>query len=159
MIVNFKFENPAVKLPVRASKHASAYDVFVDKIEREADDLVVVRLGWAAEFPVDHTLKVVPRSSITKTKWVIQNSPGIGDPDFRGFYSLRFRAFPESVKLVDFPEHDARKFKLTYPQFPYKVGERCAQIYFTQNVEVEFKVKEDLSDTERGVGAFGSTGK
>jgi dUTP pyrophosphatase len=41
---------------------------------------------------------------------------------------------------------------------PYEIGERCAQIYFEKVLEVEFQEVDDLTDTERGEGGFGSTG-
>lgn len=41
---------------------------------------------------------------------------------------------------------------------PFGVGDRCAQIYFEKVLDVQFEVVEELSDTERDEGGFGSTG-
>jgi dUTP pyrophosphatase len=47
---------------------------------------------------------------------------------------------------------------LLFIPFPYKEGDRVAQIYFEKVIQAEFEEVEELSDTERGKGGFGSTG-
>lgn len=158
MIVKMKSEHPDFKMPLQASAEAAGADVYATEIIKESEDTVVVHLGFSVEFPKEFRLMFTPRSSFTKTKWILQNSPGIGDADYRGEYKLRFRALPNGIKLVDFPEHDARKFKLEYPEFPYKVGERVAQMYFANVIETNYKMVDELNETERGSGGFGSTG-
>ena len=154
-----KGEHPDFKMPLQASEEAAGSDVYATEIIKESEDTVLVKLGFSVEFPKEFRLMFTPRSSFTKTKWILQNSPGIGDADYRGEYMLRFRALPVGIKIVDFPEQDARKFKLEYPEFPYKEGERVAQMYFAQAIKTSFEIiKGDLSETERGSGGFGSTG-
>ncbi len=46
-----------------------------------------------------------------------------------------------------------------YDALPFAVGERCAQIYFEKVNDVEIDEVDELSDTARGTGGFGSTGK
>lgn len=168
--VNYKPVSPLFKLPVRSTDQAGAWDVFVTEVIKEDEDCYVAKLGFQVEFSPDFKMMFAPRSSITKTKWNIQNSPGIGDADFRGEYSVRFRAFPERIKyrIIDVPSVDyhgnkyfenEREYYLSYPEFPYKVGDRCAQIFFQRRIEVEFQESENLSETNRGTGAYGSTGK
>lgn len=160
--VKFKKTSPEAKIPVKATEHAGAYDVFATEIIKESDDCYVVKLGFAVEFPQNYKLMIAPRSSITKTKWNIQNTPGIGDSDFRGEYSIRFRAFPEELEVLKdvWPWSETpKRYKLIYPEFPYKAGERCAQIYFQEILEVNFFETDFLNETKRGSGAYGSTGK
>lgn len=71
-------ENPVV-LPARASELAGGWDVCAARIEQVEEDLVVCYLGFALQFPENYKITLVPRSSITKTKWILQNSPGLGD--------------------------------------------------------------------------------
>lgn len=165
--IYLKQESPNFKEPIRATDHAGAWDVFATEIIKEADDCYVVKLGFSAEFHTDFKLMIAPRSGITKTKWNIQNTPGIGDADFRGEYSIRFRAFPSGLKTNGWHKlqvkndgsGDIESPTLKYPPFPYKVGDRVAQIYFQRRVEVQFIPTLDLSETKRGSGAYGSTGK
>lgn len=168
--VKIKPTSPNFKNPVRSTEQAGAWDVFVTEVIKESDDCYVAKLGFKAEFSHDFKLMIAPRSSITKTKWNIQNTPGIGDADFRGEYSIRFRAFAQNIsyRIIDVPmidfhgnnyfEND-REYFLSYPEFPYKVGDRCAQIYFQKRIDVRFLETEHLSETNRGEGAYGSTGK
>jgi dUTP pyrophosphatase len=142
------------KEPVRSTEQAGAWDVFVTEVVKESDDCYVAKLGFKAEFSSDYKLIIAPRSSITKTKWNIQNTPGIGDADFRGEYSIRFRAFPQGVLFNSRSEN----WELYYPEFPYKVGDRCAQIFFQKRVDAHFFQTEFLNQTQRGEGAYGSTG-
>ena len=107
----------------------------------------------------------MPRSSLTGTQWVIQNSPGLGDPDYRGEYQVRFRAFPDKALI---PSETFRKLSetnlqenytaLRYPKFPYKVGDRVAQMYIEEIIPIEFEEVAELSETVRGAGGFGHTG-
>ena len=66
-------------LPKRATELAGGWDVCAEKIEQLEEDLVVCYLGFALQFPENYKITLVPRSSITKTKWILQNSPGLGD--------------------------------------------------------------------------------
>jgi dUTP pyrophosphatase len=156
--VKFKKEHPDAQIPVKASKNAGAYDVVATEIIKESDDCYLVKLGFSVEFPPEYKLMISPRSSITKTKWNIQNSPGIGDADFRGEYSIRFRAFPDGLASINKTRH-FQEIGLKYPEFPYKVCDRVAQIYFQKVEQVHFFETQFLNETERGSGAYGSTGK
>lgn len=164
--VKLRKVNPLAKIPMRASEHAGAYDVYATEIIKESEDCYLVKIGWEIEFSDGWKLCIAPRSSITKTKWNIQNTPGIGDADFRGEYSIRFRAFPEgwrqSISVGHSEEfRDDVEFReniLTYPSFPYEVGERIAQIWFEPIHVVNFIETEKLSETKRGNGGYGSTG-
>jgi dUTP pyrophosphatase len=153
--VNYTPTHLEFKVPVRSTEQAGAWDVFVTEVVKESDDCYLAKLGFKAEFSSDYKLIIAPRSSITKTKWNMQNTPGIGDPDFRGEYSVRFRAFPEGVRFNSRTEN----WELYYPEFTYKVGDRCAQIYFQKRVDAHFFETEFLNETQRGEGAYGSTGK
>ena len=50
-------------------------------------------------------------------------------------------------------------FKLSYSKFPYKVGDRIGQIFLEEVIKFEFEEVSELSNTERGVGGFGHTGR
>ena len=71
------------------------------------------------------------------------NSIGIIDADYRGEWMVVFRCLGDMV----------------WETIPYGVGDRCAQIYFEQITPFEMEEVQELSDTERGEGGFGSTGK
>jgi dUTPase len=171
MKVYLKKTNPAAVLPKQATLFAGGWDVTATEIIQEAPDFVVVKFGIAMQPPVGYKIMVTPRSSLTKTKWVMQNSPGLGDPDFTGEYRINFRALPEDVEIetTPAPENQPRdgvhmgvswKWKLKYPEFPYKVGERVGQIYLERVTPIEFEIVDELvTISDRNPEGYGSTGK
>lgn len=150
MKIKFKKLHRNALIPKQASEFAGGWDVTATEIIQEADDFVICKLGFALELPIGYKLTLVPRSSLTKTKWILQNSPGLGDADYTGEYQYRFRALPLIEDLfVD--------YIIDYPEFPYKVGDRIGQVYLEEVIPMEFEEVEELSDTVRGEGGFGST--
>lgn len=95
--------------------------------------------GLAVEIPEGYVGLVYPRSSISKTGLILANSVGVIDSNYRGSIKCRFKAIPNSTI--------------------YSVGDRIAQLIIQPIPNIEFEVVEELSDTTRGDGGFGSSGK
>ena len=151
-----KFHKDAVT-PKQATEFAGGWDVTVTEIKKVEDDLVICKLGFALQLPKGYKLTLVPRSSLTKTHWVLQNSPGLGDCDYRGEFQLRFRGIPIGYEKNPFKNMGETVSNLTYEQFPFKIGDRVGQAYLEEVIPMEFKVVDELSETKRGEGGFGST--
>jgi deoxyuridine 5'-triphosphate nucleotidohydrolase len=145
--IKFKRLHKDAKIPVRATKQAGATDLYCTEINYVNDYKVWCKLGFAAQFPDTHRMVIVPRSNLTKTNWIIQNSPGTGDADYTGEYEVRFIRVAQEYNI------DGELIK----EFPYKVGDRIAQCYFERIEEEEWEEVNELDNTER-VGGFGSTG-
>ena len=94
----------------------------------------------AVEIPPGYVGLFFPRSSICKTGLSMANSVGVIDSDFRGSISLVF-------------------YKNTQCIVPYFPGDRIGQLMIVPIPEVEYVEVEELSETERGAGGYGSTGK
>lgn len=131
------------RTPIKATPNSVCYDVYATEIIENGDKRTV-KLGFATEIPEGWKCCIVPRSSFTKEYWVMQNSPAQIDSDYRGEYLLKFTGLSYSGFI---------------PPFPYKVGDRVAQIYFEKVNEVQFEIVDKLSETSRGEGGFGSTNK
>jgi dUTP pyrophosphatase len=158
MQVKIKKLHPNATTPKRATELAGGWDVTATEIERVDDDLVICKLGFALQLPKNHRLILVPRSSITKTKWILQNSPGLGDEDFIQEYQFRFRALPINYgKNYNEPVLFQGKSVLIYPEFPYEVGDRIGQVYLEEVIPMEFEEVEEF-DFDNNRGAYGSTG-
>ena len=138
--VKFKKLHEDVKLPVKGSSHAACFDVYAHRIISESNGNVTVKLGFATEIPEGYKVIIVPRSNISKHHWVMSNSMGVIDADYRGEWMVVFG--PTSLNFG----------------FPYEIGDRVAQIYFDKIVDVEFEEVNTLSESDRGAGGFGSTG-
>ena len=126
------------RMPIKGSEHAAAYDVYAHSIT-ETGGKVKVGLGFKTEIPKGYKGIIVPRSNLTKFNWVLNNSYGVIDSDYRGEWMAIFTGLSEEL-------------------FPYSVGDRVAQIYFEEVLPISFDVVPELEESERGEGGFGSTG-
>lgn len=102
---------------------------------------VLVPTGIFIELPIGYEAQVRPRSGMaTKHGITVINSPGTVDADYRG--ELK-------ISLVN----------LSNGAFEIKPGDRIAQMVVARHEKVEWEDVDALSDTERGAGGWGSTGK
>lgn len=132
---------PRAKLPFRGSSHSACWDVYATSKEvNNYGKVVKYGLGFAVELPPMTQLDFRPRSSIWKTGLVLSNSIGTIDEDYRGEISAVFYHM-----IPELPE--------------YEVGDRIGQIQLVNRQDVLFVEVGELSDTVRGDGGFGSTGK
>lgn len=148
--VKFKKITDDVKMPFKGSENAACYDVHAHSIVHKENGKVQVGLGFKTEIPIGFRGVIVPRSNLTKFHWVLNNSFGVIDADYRGEWMTIFTAVPLIVN-----SHDINS---AYTSFPYAVGDRVAQIYFEPVLDVTLSLVEDLEESERGEGGFGSTG-
>jgi len=105
---------------------------------------VVYGVGLAIEIPEGYVGLIFPRSSNAKTDLYLTNHVGVVDSGYRGEIMFKFR---KSDINKNFQE--ARL---------YHVGERVGQLMIIPYPAIELEEVEDLSSTERGTGAYGSTG-
>lgn len=140
--VKFRKLSTATKLPEKGSLEAACFDVCANSITFK-DGKAIYGLGFATEIPQGYRGVIVPRSNLSKHPWVMANSIGIIDSDYRGEWMMVLA--PLNKELIE-------------SALPYGVGERCCQIYFEPVLETEFVLTKELSDTKRGTGGFGSTG-
>lgn len=146
-IVKFKKITDDVKMPFKGSENAACYDVHAHSIVHKEDGKIVVGLGFKTEIPKGYRGIIVPRSNLTKFFWILNNSFGVIDADYRGEWMAVFTSIP--VLIGDTVGSTA---------FPYNVGDRVAQIYFEPVHDVTISLVDDLEESERGEGGFGSTG-
>ena len=153
MKLQFKRLHPLAQIPYKATTLAACHDVVATEIIHESESYVRCKLGFAVGLPEDYKLVLVPRSSLTKTQWLLQNSPGIGDSDFLYEYEFRFRC------IAKIWTEDEQSF-FEYEDFPYKVGDRIGQVFIEKVIPIEWvEVDElDIKQSNR-VGGYGSSGK
>lgn len=100
----------------------------------------VIKTGLFIELPLGYEAQVRPRSGLAAKKGItVLNSPGTIDADYRGEIG---------VILVN----------LSNETFVVENGERIAQIVIAKHERAEWNAVEQLSETSRGAGGFGSTG-
>ena len=100
----------------------------------------IVKTGLFIALPIGYEAQVRPRSGLAAKKGItVLNAPGTVDADYRGEIG---------VILVNLSNDD----------FVIEDGERIAQLVIAKHERVDWKVVEELSETARGAGGFGSTG-
>ncbi len=100
----------------------------------------IVKTGLFIELPIGYEAQVRPRSGLAAKKGItVLNSPGTVDADYRGEIG---------VILVN----------LSNETFVIESGERIAQLVIAKHERVEWIEVQELSETSRGEGGFGSTG-
>lgn len=101
----------------------------------------LVPTGLFVELPEGYEMQVRPRSGLAaKFGLTVLNAPGTIDADYRG-----------EVKVI--------LVNLSNEPFIINDGERIAQLVVAQHAQVEWVDSDTLSESERGAGGFGSTGK
>ena len=139
-------EDDTVKLPTYGKDGDACMDVYVHSIEFKDDGRVIYHTGLHFALPEDYEMEIRPRSSMTKTIATMQNAPGTLDQGYRGELLLVHRDIIAPLQANN----------------EFKIGDRCAQILVRRRERIiwdEVNTQEELGDTERGEGGFGSTGK
>lgn len=144
MQIKIKRLSETAVLPVKAHSQDAGFDLTCSEITSEINEcgqlILVYHTGIAVEIPEGYFGLLVPRSSIYKKSITLTNGSGIIDSCFRGEILAKFRNTTDVIPSV------------------YKVGERFAQLLILPVPEVTFTEVDELSDTERGEGGYGSTG-
>ena len=131
-------------LPSYATGHAAGMDLRAElttPIELKPLQRALVSTGLFIQLPPKFEAQIRPRSGLAfKNGVTVLNSPGTIDADYRG---------EVKVLLVN----------LSNETFVVNDGERIAQMVIARHEEAEWKVVEELDDSARGAGGFGSTGR
>ena len=141
MKIKVKRLNELAMLPTKAHATDAGFDLYATSKIYDNDGNVVYGCGLAFEIPEGYMGLIFPRSSNANKSLLLSNSVGVIDAGYRGEVTS--------------------KFKRLYPisQGEYAIGERFAQLIVMPIPAVEFEEAEELSESERGVGGYGSSGK
>ena len=139
MKVKFKKLHQGAKIPTKGSSEAAAYDLYAcETVYIPHGETVVVGTGLAIELPPKHKGEIYSRSGLASNGIFVCNAPGKIDPDYRG-----------EIKVI---LHNTR------PELVgIEMGSAIAQFEVNPIYDIEFEEVEELSETQRGEGGFGST--
>jgi dUTP pyrophosphatase len=154
MKVKIQKISPLAKIPTYAKDGDAGMDVIATSIISDTPTQITYGLGIALEIPNGFVGLVFPRSSIRKTGLQLSNSVGVIDSGYRGELQATFNKLFGGEGM-----YDEMKVNQMQPNDYYKVGDRVAQIMIIPFPPIEFEQVTQLSETERGDGGFGSTGK
>jgi len=136
--------NPDVELPIYKTSGASGVDLmaFIEEpIKIMPNSSHLIPTGLSMSFSKDYEVQIRPRSGLAAKKGItVLNTPGTIDSDYRG-----------EIKIILF-NHGKEDFIINNK-------DRVAQMILTPVVKMELEETDNLPDTLRGEGGFGSTGK
>ncbi len=134
----------AVKLPEYKSKGASGMDLVAfikETINIKPKQSYLISTGLSVAFPNEYEIQIRPRSGLAaKNNVSVLNTPGTIDSDYRG-----------EIKVIIY-NHGEKDFIVNN-------GDRIAQMVLSPIMKIELEETSDLTETIRGEGGFGSTGK
>ena len=132
------------QIPIYKTEGSSGMDLMAlteDKIVIKPNKSALVPTGLSVAIPSDTEIQIRPRSGLAaKSSISVLNTPGTIDSDYRG-----------ELKVILFNHGDK--------EFIINNGDRIAQMVLVPILKVQFEEVQDLPETIRGSGGFGSTGK
>jgi dUTP pyrophosphatase len=176
MKVKIKKLQPEAQIPKYATQGDAGMDLTAISSQIDTSGLFIeYGTGLAVEIPEGHVGLLFPRSSVSKTSLILANHVGVVDSGYRGEIRFRFKDLGihgkkmEPAILQTLQEDRERKGlpALTGPaedviwvtsETAYQVGDRIGQLVIIPYPQIEFEEVDDLSDSQRGSGGYGSTG-
>jgi dUTP pyrophosphatase len=128
-------------IPSYQTEEAAGFDLHsIEEVVIKPNERKLIKTGLAFEIEKGYEVQIRPRSGIAFKKGVsVLNTPGTIDSDYRGEIK---------VLLINLGEED----------FKINIGDRIAQAVVAPVIHAQFEEVEELTDTKRGEGGFGSTG-
>ena len=144
MLVKVKKVAKGAVIPTKAHATDAGFDLCctskeIDWTKRQ----IVCHTGLAFEIPEGHVGLIFPRSSVSNKPLMMANSVGVIDSGYRGEVTAKFN-------ITGMHEIGANN---------YQVGDKIAQMIIIPYPEIEFEVADSLSESDRGTGGYGSTGR
>lgn len=139
-IIKFIKLNKLAKLPVYANPGDAGMDLFcLEDYSLQPGERHAFNLGLAAEIPAGHYIRLSPKSGLA-LKYGIDVLAGVVDETYRGEWVVILINLGQEIK-------------------EFKVGDKIAQAVLTPYNQADFAVVDGLSETQRGGGGFGSSGR
>ena len=131
-------------LPEYATEHAAGMDLRANlekSVQLEPMERRLIPTGLFIELPVGFEAQIRPRSGLSLKKGItVLNTPGTIDADYRGEIGvILVNLSKDAIEIVD--------------------GERICQMVISKHETIEWRHVEDLTDSNRGAGGFGHTGR
>lgn len=139
MVVKIKKLHPDTVIPVYAKPGDAGLDLVATEKLIETTNQITYGTGISIEIPEGYVGLVFPRSSIRKYELELSNSVGVIDSGYRGEIQLTFNIITSYANV-------------------YEKGDKIGQLIILPYPSIELLEVDELSETERGTGGFGSTG-
>lgn len=142
--INVKKLNEKAVLPTYGSEYAAGADLYAcldEAVTINPGETYMVHTGLAMEIPAGYAGLIYPRSGLASKRGLAPaNKVGVVDPDYRGEFMVALHNHSLTAQTIE-------------------PGERIAQLVITPFITASFELTDELSETVRGEGGFGSTGR
>lgn len=156
MKVKIKRLRPDAVIPRYAKNGDAGFDLTAVSRDFDGKGNIVYGTGLAFEIPEGYVGLVFPRSSIADKELALTNAVGVVDSGYRGEVTAKFKPMSCFYSTVN---HSTALSVAANAHIVYNVGERIAQMIILPYPRIEFDEVSELSQTERGTGGYGSSGK
>lgn len=144
MLIKIKRLNKNAIVPTSGSEHSAGHDLYAcleQSVQLLPQHTVMIPTGWSMALPENTVGLIFARSGLaTKQDLAPANKVGVVDSDYRGEYLIALHNHGHEVRTI---HH----------------GDRVAQLVVVPYIKGEFEEVNELDQTTRGDGGFGSTGK
>ena len=147
MKVKIKRLDKRAVVPSYSKKGDAGMDLTAINISKDNVGNITYHTGLAIEIPEGYVGLLFPRSSICKKQQFLTNGVGVIDSSYRGEIMAKFKPVMGSYETI---------LEL-FESNEYEIGDRVVQLLIIPYPQIELEEVEELSDTERGYGGFGST--
>ncbi len=141
--IKIKLLNDNAVIPTYGSEYAAGADIYAcmdTPVTIRPGETVMIHTGIAMEIPAGYAGLIYPRSGLASKRGLAPaNKVGVVDPDYRGEFMVALHNHSNEEQTVE-------------------PGERIAQLVITPFITASFEITDELSNTVRGTGGFGSTG-
>lgn len=160
MDIKFKQLVDTAVLPSYAKEGDAGLDLTATSKSHDEYGNIVYGIGLAVEIPEGYVGLLFPRSSNSKQDLLLANSVGVVDSGYRAEILLKFKQ--------TLSEQDVDNSRIRTNLFPpnyytegrsYEIGDKIGQLVIIPYPKINPVFSEELSETSRGSGSFGSTGK
>ena len=158
--VKIKKTRPDAVIPRYAKVGDAGLDLTATSMYYDEYGNICYGTGLAFEIPEGYVGLIFPRSSICKEQLLLSNAVGVIDSGYRGEVSFKFKPSMALDNRQCVKADEEKLWSIAVRQNDiYKVGDRIGQMIIMPYPSVEFEEVEELSETERGEGGYGSSGK
>jgi dUTP pyrophosphatase len=174
MKIQWKKLHENAKLPYHAKEGDAGVDLVSVSVMIGNKSEIEYRTGLAVQIPKGYVGLLFMRSSVFNKDIDLTNAVGVLDSGYRGEimfkytpnfdywdYALKRKDFQTSLELGEILYHEHAEDELrgiVLGADTYAVGERIGQLVIVPYVEIESEFVEELEESERGTGGYGSTG-
>lgn len=154
-LLKFKKTHSDSVTPIKANETDMCFDLFAIDNGKLNEMFIEYDTGIALDIPEGYDIQVFPRSSISKYDLVLANCTGIIDNGYKDSVKCRFKILYSHSELMNdnlVKPRSKEDLKL------YKKGDRIAQFTLVKKVNYKLEETDSLSESERGLGGFGSSG-